>query len=35
VALLRTASTRRILAADARILVETVRLLLRGEGLRF
>jgi lipopolysaccharide/colanic/teichoic acid biosynthesis glycosyltransferase len=35
VALLRTASTRRILAADARILVQTVRLLLRGEGLRF
>jgi lipopolysaccharide/colanic/teichoic acid biosynthesis glycosyltransferase len=35
VALLRTGSTRRILAEDARILVETVRLLLRGEGLRF
>jgi len=35
VALLRTGSTRRILAEDARIVVETVRLLLRGEGLRF
>ena len=35
VELLRTGSPRRILAEDLRILLETVRLLLRGEGLRF
>ena len=35
VELLQTGSTRQILATDAQVLVETVRLLLRGEGLRF
>ena len=32
---LRTLSPARLLLADVRILAETVRLLARGEGLRF